>query len=117
MAYRKIEEAFEVLGDPAKRAEYDRGGPPRKGPPAANPLSDDYYERLGATRGMSQADLKSAYRRAAAAFHPDKAQAKGEALGKAMTKAFQDIGEAYETLGDPAKRAAYDRAPKRNRGR
>lgn len=117
MAHRKIEEAFEVLRDPAKRAEYDRAGPPRQAPPAANPLSDDLYERIGATRDMSPADLKSAYRRAAAAFHPDKAQTKGEALVKAMTKAFQDIGQAYETLGDPAKRAAYDRkgvTPKRN---
>lgn len=109
MAYRKVEEAFEVLGDPAKRADYDRAGLPKKGPPAANPLADDFYERIGATRDMSQADLKSAYRRAAAAFHPDKSRTKDEPLVKAMTIAFQDIGQAYETLGDPAKRAAYDR--------
>lgn len=110
MASRKVEEAFAVLGDPAKRAEYDRGAAP-KAPPAPNPLSEDFYERLGATRDMSPAELKSAYRRAAAAFHPDKAKSKGEALEKALTKAFQDIGEAYETLSDPAKRAAYDRRP------
>ncbi|TAK56755.1 hypothetical protein EPO17_03780 [Patescibacteria group bacterium] len=107
MAYRKIEEAFEILGDPAKRAEYDRVGPPKT--PAANPLSDDFYERLGATRDMSPAEVKSAYRRAAAAFHPDKSRTKDAALVKAMTVAFQDISQAYETLGDPAKRAAYDR--------
>lgn len=111
MAHRKVEEAFEVLGDPAKRAEYDRTGPPKKAPPSPNPLSDDFYERLGATRDMSEADLKKAYRRAAAAFHPDKSRTKDEPLVKAMTKAFQDIGQAYETLGDPAKRAAYDRKP------
>lgn len=108
MAYRKMEEAFGILGDPAKRAEYDRGGLPQNGPPAANPLSDDFYERIGATRDMSQADVKSAYRRAAAAFHPDKSRTKDEALVKAMTTAFQDISQAYETLGDAAKRAAYD---------
>lgn len=111
MAHRKVEEAFEILGDPAKRAEYDRGGLPRKGPPAANPLSDDYYERIGATRDMSPAELKTAYRRAAAAYHPDKSRTKDEPLVKAMTKAFQDVSEAYETLSDPAKRAAYDRKP------
>lgn len=117
MAHRKVEEAFEVLGDPARRADYDRNGPPKKAPPSPNPLSDDFYERLGATRNMPEADLKKAYRRAAAAFHPDKSRTKDEPLVKAMTKAFQDISEAYETLGDPAKRAAYDRAPRGKRGR
>ncbi|MFA6004679.1 MAG: DnaJ domain-containing protein, partial [Elusimicrobiota bacterium] len=108
MAYKRIEEAFATLGDPAKRAEYDRGGLPQ-GPPAANPLSSNFYERVGATKDMSQADIKTAYRRAAAVYHPDKSRTKDEALVKAMTKAFQDIGEAYETLSDPQKRAAYDR--------
>lgn len=110
MAYRKIEDAFAVLGDPAQRAAYDQGKLPKEGA-APNPLAEDYYERIGATKAMSQDELKKAYRRAAAAFHPDKAQNKGTALVEAMTKAFQDIGEAYETLGDPAKRAAYDRRP------
>lgn len=109
MAHAKIEEAFAVLRDPQRRAEYDRGATP-KGRPAPNPLSKDFYERLGATPDMSPADIKSAYRRAAAAFHPDKARTNDKALVAAMTKAFQDIGDAYATLGDPDKRAAYDRA-------
>jgi DnaJ-domain-containing protein 1 len=109
MAFQRIEEAFAVLGDPAKRAEYDRGGAAKKTPPAANPLSDNFYERIGTTKDASQAEIKAAYRRAAAAFHPDKSRSKDEALVKAMTKAFQDVGEAYATLGDPPKRAAYDR--------
>ncbi|MDE2291417.1 MAG: DnaJ domain-containing protein [Elusimicrobia bacterium] len=58
---------------------------------------------------MSQADIKSAYRRAAAAYHPDKSRTDDAALVRAMTKAFQDIGEAYATLSDPQRRAAYDR--------
>ncbi|MDD5627945.1 MAG: DnaJ domain-containing protein, partial [Elusimicrobia bacterium] len=85
-----------------------RGGPALQGPPAANPLSDNFYERLGATMGMPQEDIKAAYRRTASAYHPDKSRTKDEALVQAMTKAFQAIGEAYETLSDPQKRAAYD---------
>lgn len=107
MAFKRIEEAFATLGDPSKRAEYDRGGLSRR-EPAANPLSANFYERIGATAGMSQAEIKDAYRRAAAAYHPDRSRTSDEALVKAMTKAFQDIGEAYETLSDPRKRAAYD---------
>jgi len=111
MAFQRIEEAFAVLGDPKTRAKYDRAGPEKSGPPSANPLSKNLYERIGATKDMPQAQIKAAYRRAAAAYHPDKSRTGDEALVKAMTKAFQDIGEAYETLGDPAKRAAYDRKP------
>ncbi len=107
MSFKRVEEAYATLGDPKKRAEYDGGKLAR--PPAANPLSDDFYERIGAGKGMSQAEIKAAYRRAAAAYHPDKSRTKEEALVKAMTKAFQDIGEAYATLEDPQKRAAYDR--------
>lgn len=109
MAFKQVEEAFAVLGDPAKRAEYDRGGSSRPAPLAPRPLSSDFYERIGATRDMSQAAIKKAYHRAAAAYHPDKSHAKDAALVDAMTKAFQDIGEAYATLSDPQKRAAYDR--------
>jgi len=108
MAFKRIEEAFAALGDPKKRAEYDRGALPQ-GPPAANPLSSNFYERIGAAKDMTQEEIKAAYRRAAALYHPDKSRTKDEALVKAMTKAFQDIGEAYETLRDPQKRAAYDR--------
>lgn len=108
MAFKRIEDAYAVLGDPEKRAQYDRGALPQE-PPSANPLSDDYYERLGAAKDMTQDQIKASYRRAAAAYHPDKARTNDVPLVKAMTEAFQAIGEAYETLSDPQKRAAYDR--------
>lgn len=62
----------------------------------------DYYSTLGVDRNASAADIKKAYRKLAHKFHPDiskESQAKEK---------FQEIGEAYETLKDPEKRAAYD---------
>ncbi|SDK82092.1 Nuclease-related domain-containing protein [Actinopolyspora mzabensis] len=60
----------------------------------------DYYELLGVTREASAAEIKSAYRSLARVMHPD-------AGGTAGT--FRSLQEAYETLSDPARRAAYDR--------
>jgi curved DNA-binding protein len=62
----------------------------------------DYYEILGIERGASQDEVKRAYRKLARKYHPD--------LNKDADAAdrFKQIGEAYEVLGDPEKRAAYD---------
>jgi curved DNA-binding protein len=63
----------------------------------------DFYEVLGVGRDASQEDIRKAYRRLARAHHPDVSrQADAE-------ERFKDISEAYEALGDPEKRAAYDR--------
>lgn len=62
----------------------------------------DYYEILGVKRGASEAEIKSAYRKLARKFHPDVNKTK-EAEAK-----FKDINEAYEVLGDKAKRQRYD---------
>ena len=62
----------------------------------------DYYATLGVDRDASQDDIKRAYRKQARKYHPDvSAEADAEAR-------FQEVGEAYEVLGDPEKRAAYD---------
>ncbi len=62
----------------------------------------DYYEILGVPRDASAADIKKAYRRLAHKYHPDVAKEKN-------TEAkFKDVAEAYQTLKDPEKRAAYD---------
>lgn len=67
-------------------------------------MAKDYYEILGVERGASEADIKKAFRRLAGKYHPDQATGdKAEAEAK-----FKEISEAYDTLSDPKKRAAYD---------
>lgn len=62
----------------------------------------DYYEILGVKRDASATEIKSAYRKLARKYHPDVNKTK-EAENK-----FKDINEAYEVLGDKAKRDRYD---------
>ncbi len=64
----------------------------------------DYYKLLGVERGASEKEIKTAYRRLAQQFHPDKNPG-----DKRADEKFKDINEAYEVLGDPQKRAKYDR--------
>src|SRR5947209_8992289 len=63
----------------------------------------DYYETLGVPRSASETDIKKAFRKLAREFHPDVAKNKKQAEEK-----FKEINEAYEVLGDPAKRKKYD---------
>jgi len=62
----------------------------------------DYYRTMGVERGATQDEIKRAYRRLARKYHPDVSK---EPDAEARFKA---IGEAYEVLKDPEKRAAYD---------
>jgi molecular chaperone DnaJ len=64
----------------------------------------DYYEVLGVQRNASEEEVKRAYRKLAVKFHPDKNPDDPHAEEK-----FKEIGEAYDVLMDPDKRAAYDR--------
>ena len=63
-------------------------------------MSQDYYATLGVSRSANEADIKKAYRKMAAKFHPDKPTG-DEAK-------FKEISEAYETLSDTEKRNMYD---------
>lgn len=63
-----------------------------------------YYESLEVTRTCTEGDLKSAFRKAAMKFHPDRNPGDNDCEHR-----FKEINEAYEVLKDPQKRAAYDR--------
>ncbi|MFA7441557.1 MAG: molecular chaperone DnaJ [Sphingomonadaceae bacterium] len=64
----------------------------------------DYYELLDVERDCDEGTLKSAYRKLAMRWHPDRNPGDKDAEAR-----FKAIGEAYEVLKDPQKRAAYDR--------
>jgi len=66
-------------------------------------VSADYYEVLGVPRDATPEQIKKAYRKLAMQYHPDVADAPDAA------EKFKEIGEAYEVLHDPNKRAMYDR--------
>jgi molecular chaperone DnaJ len=63
----------------------------------------DYYEVLGVSQDATANDIKQAYRRLARQHHPDVNPGDSEAEER-----FKEIGEAYEVLSNPQKRAAYD---------
>ena len=75
-------------------AAADHGGP---GP--------DLYQLLGITQGASREEIALAWRRRARTDHPDSRPDDADAPGR-----FRALAEAYQVLGDPARRAAYDRA-------
>src|SRR5580692_12390932 len=66
-------------------------------------IKRDYYEILAVSRGVGDQELKSAYRKLALQFHPDRNPGDAEAEEK-----FKEAAEAYGVLSDAQKRAAYD---------
>ena len=75
-------------------AAADHGGP-----------CPDLYQLLGVPRGASREEIALAWRRRARAEHPDSRPRDAAAPGR-----FRALAEAWQVLGDPARRAAYDRA-------
>src|SRR5512138_2391678 len=63
----------------------------------------DYYKILGVERNATEAEVKSAFRKLALQYHPDRNPGNKQAEEK-----FKEINEAYEVLSDPEKRARYE---------
>jgi len=66
-------------------------------------MNKDYYQILGVTKNASEAEIKSAYRKLALRYHPDKN--KGD---KASEEKFKEVTKAYEVLSDSVKKQQYD---------
>ena len=64
----------------------------------------DYYEVLGIKKGASESEIKSAFRKKAMQYHPDK-----NPEDKAAEEKFKEVNEAYSILSDPEKKDKYDR--------
>src|ERR1700677_849210 len=62
----------------------------------------DYYQVMGVARDATEAQIKQAYRKLARKYHPDVSKEKD------AEARFKEVGEAYEVLKSPEKRAAYD---------
>lgn len=65
-------------------------------------MDKDYYKVMGVSQNASEKDIKMAYRRLARKYHPDISKESN------AEEQFKEVGEAYEVLKDPIKRAEYD---------
>ncbi len=64
--------------------------------------NQEYYDRLGVSKDASQEEIKKAYRKMSKKYHPDINKEPG------AEEKYKEVQEAYDTLGDEQKRAAYD---------
>ncbi|TAL63300.1 MAG: J domain-containing protein, partial [Legionella sp.] len=65
-------------------------------------MDKDYYKIMGVSQDASEKDIKTAYRKLARKYHPDISKESN------AEERFKEMGEAYEVLRDPKKRAEYD---------
>ena len=65
----------------------------------------DYYEVLGVEKNASTDDIKSAFKKLALKWHPDRWVSGTEEVKKNAEEKFKEASEAYEVLSDPDKRA------------
>jgi len=75
----------------------------------ADTVKRDYYEVLGVSRTAGDQEIKSAYRKIALQYHPDRTSHLADGERKEAEEKFKEASEAYSVLSDAEKRAAYDR--------
>src|SRR5919109_4469128 len=68
------------------------------------PMTKDYYDVLGVSRGASQKEIQSAFRKLARKLHPDVNPGDRQAEER-----FKEVSQAHDVLSDPEKRKLYDR--------
>ena len=66
-------------------------------------MAEDFYDTLGISREASDSEIKSAYRKLAMKYHPDRNKAKNAA------EIFKQIQNAYQTLSDLKAKSKYDK--------
>ena len=72
-------------------------------------MAKDLYELLGVNKNASEDEIKSAYRKMALKYHPDRYASASEQEKKSAEEKFKEINHAYEVLSDKTKRGNYDR--------
>ena len=78
------------------------GRPHQSGPDPAKKAATDPYQILGVPRNASQQEIKSAFRKQAQRYHPDRVSHLGEEFQQLAKEKFQEIQKAYETLSGRA---------------
>lgn len=71
-------------------------------------MKKDFYDLLGVSKGASDQEIKSAYRKKAMKYHPDRYAGKPDKERLEAENRFKEISEAYTVLSNPEKRRAYD---------
>lgn len=77
-------------------------------PPASEPLTTTFYQRLGVTPAASTAEIRAAYRALAGRLHPDRMIDASPGERMLAERRMREVNEAWAALSDPARRRAYD---------
>jgi len=98
-----ISAVIRILNEEAVRLKKDHEEPDKSKKYAGVETGPYYYRVLGVSKTATPEEIKSAYRRLAKIYHPDRG------ADPDTEKKFKEIQKAYAVLSDPAKRAQYDR--------